>query len=327
MKVTYAMIDKQLRLRGLIFNLFFRRSSEGKFLKLMHSAKKFSEKAKGRRRINGIHSSEEWITREDGSKLRVCIYRPLHKVTNAPGVLWLHGGGYALGIPEFFLSTFKKLIEASDCIIIAPDYRLSIETPYPAALEDAYAALKWMKSHAQNLGIRPDQLMVGGESAGGGLTAALCLYARDKDEVKIAFQMPLYPMIDDRMITESSKENNAPVLNSRMNAWAWKLYLGELYGKDVPYYAAPARAADYRNLPPAVTFVGDLEPFRDETIQYVENLRKAGVPVDFKVYSGCYHGFDIINPKADVSKNAAAFFIDSFKYAVNHYFIEQNIPV
>ncbi len=176
-----------------------------------------------------------------------------------------------------------------------------------------------MKNHAEELGIRPDQLMVGGESAGGGLTAALCLYARDKDEVKISFQMPLYPMIDDRMITESAKENNAPVLNSRMNELAWKLYLGELFGKDVPYYAAPARATDYRNLPPAVTFVGDLEPFRDETIQYVENLRKAGVPVDFKVYSGCYHGFDIINPKADVSRDATIFFINSFKYAVDHY--------
>ncbi len=323
MKVTYAMIDKQLRLRGFLFNLFFRKSSEAKFLKLMHSAKKFAEKAKGRK-IKGIHSSEEWITREDGTKLRICIYRPKHSVNNVPGVLWLHGGGYALGIPEFFFDSYKKLIGASDCIIVAPDYRLSIEAPYPAALEDAYTALKWMKSHAKELGIRPDQLMVGGESAGGGLTAALCLYARDKDEVKIAFQMPLYPMIDDRMITESAKENNAPVLNSRMNELAWKLYLDKLSGKDVPYYAAPARATDYRNLPPAVTFVGDLEPFRDETIQYVENLRKAGVPADFKVYSGCYHGFDIINPKADVSKDATAFFTDSFKHAVDHYAIEQS---
>lgn len=322
MKVTYRMIDKQLRFRGFLFNLFFRKSSEAKFLKLMHTAKKYAEKAKGRR-IKGLNSTEEWITREDGSKLRLCIYRPLHKVKNVPGVLWLHGGGYALGIPEFFLDSYKNLIEASDCIIVAPDYRLSVETPYPAALEDAYAALKWMKSQAKELGIRPNQLMVGGESAGGGLTAALTLYARDKDEVKIAFQMPLYPMIDDRMITQSSKENNAPVLNSSMNEWAWKLYLSELYGKDVPIYAAPARATDHNNLPPAVTFVGDLEPFRDETIQYVDNLKKAGVPVDFKIYSGCYHGFDLINPKAAVSKNANSFLINSFRYAAANYFAEQ----
>lgn len=322
MKVTYGMIDKQLRFRGFLFNLLFRRSSEAKFLKLMHSAKKFAEKAKVRR-IKGLDSTEKWITREDGSKLRLCIYSPQREVKNVPGVLWLHGGGYALGTPEFFLSSYKKLIEASDCIVIAPDYRLSIEAPYPAALEDAYASLKWMKSHAKELGIRPDQLMVGGESAGGGLAAALTLYARDKHEVEIAFQMPLYPMIDDRMITESSKENNAPVLNSSMNEWAWKLYLGELYGKDVPIYAAPARAADYRNLPPTVTFVGDLEPFRDETIQYADHLKQSGVPVDFKTYSSCYHGFDIINPKAAVSRNATAFLINSFRYAAAHYFAEQ----
>ena len=165
--------------------------------------------------------------------------------------------------------------------------------------------------------------MVGGESAGGGLTTALSLYARDKGEVNIAFQMPLYPMIDDRMITESARNNNAPVWNSNLNERAWKLYLGELYGKDVPMYAAAARATDYKNLPPTVTFVGDLEPFRDETIEYVENLKKAGVPVKFEVYKGCYHGFDIACPDADISKKAIKFFIESFKYAVNNYFAAQ----
>lgn len=322
MKVTYKMIDKQLKIRGFLFTLLTRRSSEPKFVKFMHTLKKITDKQKGLK-IKGLHSTEEWITREDGSKLRLCIYRPPGEYKNVPGVLWLHGGGYALGIPELFFYTYKRLIKASGCTIIAPDYRLSIEAPYPAALEDAYAALKWMKNHAEDLGIRDDQLMVGGESAGGGLVAALTLYARDKDEVNIAFQMPLYPMIDDRMTTESAKENNAPIWNSRMNKWAWKLYLGEFYGKDVPPYAAPARATDYHNLPPAVTFAGTLEPFRDETAQYAENLRKAGVPVDFKLYSGCYHGFDQIVPGADISKNATAFFMNSFNYAVEHYFSKQ----
>ena len=322
MKVTYKMIDRQLRLRGFLINLLMNKSSEAKFIKLMHTSKKLTEKQKGRK-IRGLHSTEEWITREDGSKLRICVYRPLHEVSNVPGVLWLHGGGYALGIPEFSSDTYKRLIKASGCTIIAPDYRLSIEAPYPAALEDAYTALKWMKTHAEALGIRPDQLMVGGESAGGGLAAALTLYARDKNEVNIAFQMPLYPMIDDQMTTESAKDNNAPVWNSRMNEWSWKLYLGDLYDKDVPYYAAPARATDYHNLPPAVTFVGALEPFRDETIHYVENLRKAGVHVDFELYNGCYHGFDKVNPRADSSKKSTAFFLDSFKYAVEHYFANQ----
>lgn len=322
MKVSYKMIDKQLRLRGFLFNLLVSRSSEDKYIKFMQTIKKATSRQKGKM-VEGLETTEEWITREDGTKLRVCVYKPLHLKEEAPGVLWLHGGGYAQGIPELFANTYKRLIEARDCVVVAPDYRLSIEAPYPAALEDSYDTLLWMKNHAEDLGVKSNQLMVGGESAGAGLTAAVTHYARDKCEVNIAFQMPLYPMIDDRMETESAKENNAPIWNSRTNGWAWKLYLGELYEKDVPIYAAPARAVDYSNLPPAVTFVGDIEPFRDETIQYVENLKKAGVPVDFEMFEGGYHGFDIINPKAEVSKKAISFFIHSFKYAVDHYFAEQ----
>mgnify|MGYP001125490301 CR=1 FL=1 len=125
-----------------------------------------------------------------------------------------------------------------------------------------------MKAHAQELGIRDDQIMVGGDSAGGGLAAALTLYARDQQDVAIAFQMPIYPMLDDRMETESAQNNDMPVWNSKSNALAWRLYLAGLFGTDhVPPYAAPARADRYEDLPPTVTFVGDLEPFRDETIQ------------------------------------------------------------
>lgn len=322
MKVTYGMIDRQLRLRGFLLDQLIRKSSEEKYIRSMHTVRKLTGKRKGRK-TGGLLSSEAWITRKDGSQLRLCICKPRHMEKDVPGVLWLHGGGYAQGMPELFSATYKRLIEARDCIIVAPDYRLSIEAPYPAALEDAFEALLWMKTHAKELGIRDDQLMVGGESAGGGLTAALTLYARDKGEVEIAFQMPLYPMLDDRMMTDSAKGNNAPVWNSRTNRWAWKLYLGERFGKDVPAYAAPARTKDYSGLPPAITFVGSLEPFRDETVRYVENLRLAGVHVDFEIFEGCYHGFDIVNPKADVSKRAISFFINAFKYAVDHHFAKQ----
>lgn len=218
---------------------------------------------------------------------------------------------------------YKRLIDTSDCVIVAPDYRLSIDAPYPAALDDCYKVLLWMKNYAQELGIREDQLMAGGESAGGGLTVALALLARDRGDVNLAFQMPLYPMLDDRMLSESARENNAYVWNSDTNRWGWKLYLGDLYGGDVPIYAAPGRAADYRNLPPAVTFVGDIEPFRDETIRYVENLRAAGIRVDFRIYKGAYHGFDIINPGANISKAARDFLMESFKHAAARCFSPQ----
>ncbi len=311
------MIDKELRTTGRIMKIITNNFTE--------SGLRFLNKLQNKRRIKikdeSIQFTEEWIPRKDGSKLRICVFKPLKSKGDVPGFLWLHGGGYALGAPEQAEMMAKRLIEASNCVVVAPDYRLSVEAPYPAALEDSYEALLWMKSHAKELGIRDNQLMVGGDSAGGGLTAALTLYARDKGEVAIAFQMPLYPMLDDRMTSESAKDNNAPVWNSKSNFSCWKLYLGELFSTiNVPYYAAPARAEDYSNLPPTATFVGELEPFRDETIQYVENLRKAGVSVDFKIYRGCYHAFEQMCPKAEVSKKAISFILNSFKYAVEHYF-------
>ncbi|MBK1812196.1 alpha/beta hydrolase [Clostridium sp. YIM B02505] len=320
MKVKFSSIDKDLRINGRVFKLLNATYTESG-LRFMY---KMSRKSKMKVADETIQFSEEYIVRKDGSRLRICIFRPLTPKKDVPGVLWIHGGGYALGAPEVSKLYAKKFIEARDCIVIAPDYRLSIEAPYPAALEDSYETLLWMKNHAKELGIRSDQLMIGGDSAGGGLTAALSLYARDKGEVNIAFQMPLYPMIDDRMTTDSAKDNDAPVWNSKSNFIGWKLYLGSLFGTEsVPCYAAAARSEDYTSLPPTATFVGNLEPFRDETIQYVENLKMAGIPVDFKIFDGCYHGFDQICPKAEVTKKAHEFLVNSFKYATENYFAEQ----
>lgn len=322
MKIKSSMIDKELRTAGRMIKIINNTYTESR-LRLFN---KLMNKRRIKIKDDTIQFNEERILRKDGSKLRICIFKPLKPKENVPGVLWLHGGGYALGAPEQAEMIAKRLIDVSNCVVVAPDYRLSIEAPYPAALDDSYEALLWMKNHAKELGIRDNQLMVGGDSAGGGLTAALSLYARDKGEVAVAFQMPLYPMLDDRMTNESAKDNNAPVWNSKSNFNGWKLYLGELFGTpNVPYYAAPARAEYYSNLPPTATFVGELEPFRDETVQYVENLRKAGVPVDFEIYRGCYHAFEQMCPKAKVSKKAITFIINSFKHAIEHYFAEQNI--
>ena len=118
---------------------------------------------------------------------------------NATGVLWLHGGGYAVGMKEMVhMSRAVGLVKRFGVVVLAPGYRLSLQSPYPAAMDDCYAALLYLKEHAAALGVRSDQIMVGGESAGGGLCAAVCIRARDTGEVNVAFQMPLYPMLDDR---------------------------------------------------------------------------------------------------------------------------------
>jgi acetyl esterase/lipase len=130
-------------------------------------------------------------------------------------------------------------------------------------------------------------------------------------------------MIDDRMTTESARDNDAPLWSSAHNRLGWKLYLGGLSGNDVSKYAAPGRETDYAGLPPTATFVGDLDPFRDETLQYVEHLRAAGVAVECRVFQGCYHGFDIIRPGARVSRDANGFLCEQFARAVDTRFAPQ----
>jgi acetyl esterase/lipase len=322
MRVKMSMVNKELRTYGRIFKLLNNTFTESRIRIFAGLTRKFLRGKTDK----SLECTEKWILRDDNSPMRVCIFRSKEPSGNAPGILWLHGGGYGMGAPEQGIGMAKAFNKKKQCVMIAPDYRLSVDAPYPAALNDCYTALLWMKNNAESLGINDSQIFIGGDSAGGGLTVAISLYARDKNEVNIAFQMPLYPMLDDRMLTESATDNNAPVWNSKSNYNGWKLYLGELYGKDiVPEYAAPARATNYANLPPTATFVGDLEPFRDETILYVENLRKAGVKVSFRVFEGCYHAFEQMCPNAEISRSAIGFITSEYAYAVENYFAEQAI--
>ena len=259
-----------------------------------------------------------------GRDIKILIFRPTaakREPSKTPGILWIHGGGYATGMAEMvYFSRALALVKKYGAVVVCLSYRLSIEAPYPAALEDCHAALCWVKDHAGELGINSSRIMVGGESAGGGLTAALCMYARDRGSVNIAYQMPIYPMLDDRD-TDSSRDNHAPVWNTRRNHAAWKLYLKGL--TDIPPYAAPARQTDYANLPPAYTFVGDIEPFYCETLRYIENLRAAGVEAHVDVYPDWFHGYDLYFPFKKKAKSAIAAFEERYCYAAEHYFAPQ----
>ena len=257
--------------------------------------------------------------------LRIRIVRPLGEPPDrSPGVLWIHGGGYQSGSSrDVYVTRAISLTVKFGAVLVSPDYRLSRKHPYPAGLEDCYAALLYLRDHAKELGIREDQIMVGGESAGGGLAAALCMLAKDRGEVNIAYQMPLYPMLDDRD-TESSRDNHAPNWNTKRNHKAWKRYLREAWGTDlVPVYAAPARRQDFSGLPPCYTFVGDIEPFYRETADYVENLKKAGVEAEMDTYPDWFHAYDVLFPMKKISREAIGRFEQHFAYAIGHYFAPQ----
>lgn len=260
----------------------------------------------------GVEQLQRWLPRRDGGRTRALVVRRQRGGAPSAAVLWVHGGGYAVGSPEMSVGTARRLVDATGCVVVLPDYRLSVVEPYPAALHDCYDALVWLRDHAAGLGARDDQLVVGGESAGGGLTAATCLLARERGDVAVAFQVPLYPMIDDRP-TPSSTGSTAPVWSSATNDAGWDAYLGPLRGSaSVPATAAPARAEDLRGLPPVLTFVGDAEPFHDEVVAWTERLREAGVRVESRVYPGCFHAFDLMAPRARVSREATAFLVEGF---------------
>jgi len=270
---------------------------------------------------DNLNVSNKTIPGPEGApEISVRIYKPkdTHANTKLPGLLWIHGGGYLFGNPDSAGYWPVCLADQVKCVAVVVDYRLAPEHPYPAGLEDCYAALVWMTKAAEELGIDVDRIAVGGESGGGGLTAALTLYARDKKGPKICFQMPLYPMLDDRNTTPSSYEiTDGRNWNRDTNISAWAMYLKDYKDKEIPIYAAPSRAKDLSNLPPTFTFVGDLDVFRDETIDYTQRLMQAGVPVEFHVYPGGTHGFEVCFPEIELSKRISASGVYALKTAVN----------
>jgi triacylglycerol lipase len=221
------------------------------------------------------------------------VHRPKGAAGLMPCVYSIHGGGYINGTHLRDDLRFDTWCREFQCVGVSVDYRLSPETPYPGAIDDCYLGLKWTFDNAAKLDIDPRRLGLFGASAGGGLAAALSLLARDRGELPVAFQMLMYPMLDDRQVTASSQWDDVPVWNPTSNEFGWRSYLGDLYGTDrIPPYAAPSRATDLRNLPPAYISVGSLDAFYDEDVEFAHRLSHAGVPTDLHVYAGAPHGFD-----------------------------------
>ncbi len=320
MKVTNQMIAKDMRIEGILWRTFSHLTSVKKFKR----AQKIISHLKGKAPKNpNVDMQQIKIPGKDGNMIRLCVYTPKSRRSDTPmtGLLWVHGGGYAIGIPEMENTTIARIIDAHDTIVVSPDYRLSLEAPYPAAVEDVYTSLLWMKSNAASLNMNRNQIFIGGESAGGGLTCCVSALARDRHEVNIAFQMPLYPMLDNEMDTPSMKSNNAPVWNQANNNAAWKQYLGINYlSNAVSPYAAPSHLKSYDDLPPTFTFIGDIEPFYDETMAYIANLNKADVQTEVHVYHGAFHGFDRIAPHSSEAKQATAAMLKAYLAATKKYF-------
>ncbi|MDP4095588.1 alpha/beta hydrolase [Paenibacillus sp. P96] len=264
-----------------------------------------------------VLTSERYVPGAAGdTDVRIKIYEPKVEDEILPGILYIHGGGYILGSADMMDHAMQQLVSELNCVIVSVDYRLAPEHPFPAPLEDCYAALQWFSEHAEELGVNSSRIAVVGASAGGGLTAALSLLARDRKGPSIAFQMPLYPMLDDRGTSKSSNEiTDERVWSKAKTQLGWEMYLED--NREVSPYAAPARATDLSGLPPTYTCVGDLDPFRDEIIDYVLRLTQAGVPTEFHLYPGCFHGFEEYAPAAEISQRFVKEYKEALKRALH----------
>ncbi|NLN07639.1 MAG: alpha/beta hydrolase [Firmicutes bacterium] len=254
---------------------------------------------------------------EGRSAVTVHISRPPKQAGPLPGVLHIHGGGYVLGFAAMDDPLCQRIAREVNCVVVSVDYRLAPEHPYPAALEDCYAALEWMAANAAGLGIDPERLAVTGASAGGGLTVATALLARDRKGPVLKFMAPLCPMLDNTNTTPSSmKFWTVASGTGNLTKKTWQLYLGA--AKDpVPPYAVPAKAEDLSGLPATFTFVGGLDLFRDETINFVAGLARAKVPVEFHLYPGCFHGFENLLPNCGISKKADSDYLSALRQALH----------
>ncbi len=227
--------------------------------------------------------------------------------TPAPVVLWIHGGGYIMGKPSTEGRWAKAFLEAIDCVVVCPGYRLAPKHQFPAALDDLLAAVAWIREQGPSRGVDPDRLVVAGESAGGGLAAALVQRLHD-DGVPMVSQVLVYPMLDDRTAvrTDIGRKDHLAWSNGS-NHYGWSSYLGEAPGSEMlPEYAVPARREDLSGLPPAWIGVGDLDVFHDEDREYARRLEEAGIRVQLELPTGAPHGFPSVEPNAPISQEFVA---------------------
>lgn len=249
-----------------------------------------------------VHVSEHATTAEDGQTIPLYRY---YKDVEQPGSLlvYFHGGGMILGSVDMYEASLKAYVSATGVPIIAPEYRLAPEHPFPVPVEDCYASLLWVAQNASELDVDAGRIVVGGDSAGGNLAAAVALMARDRGGPAPAAQLLVYPMLDDRNLMPDPALGDMLTWTYDDNVTGWRAYLADSFGTgSVSAYAAPARAEDLGGLPMAFLDVGGNDIFRDEGIEYARRLWRAGVPTELHVYPSGPHGYESLAPGTDLAQ-------------------------
>lgn len=236
----------------------------------------------------------------------VRLYEPDGDKTGA-GILWIHGGGMILGNAKMNDPLCSHYARALGTVVASVEYRLAPKHPYPAAIDDCFAVWKWFQENAERLGVDPRRIAVGGQSAGGGLGAALCQRVLDTGGTQPAAQFLSYPMLDDRTAARTELDAVEHLIwPNKYNRFGWSSYLGHDVGlEQVAPWAAAGRREDLTGLPPARIGVGNLDLCLEDNKDYAERLRTAGIECELDVVEGAPHGFDVLVPDAEVSQSFA----------------------
>ena len=238
-------------------------------------------------------------------EIPVRLYRPESK-SALPALVYFHGGGFVLCNLESHDGVCRSLANAAGCAVVSVDYRLAPEHPFPAAPEDCYAVTRFVAERGRELGIDAARIAVGGDSAGGNLTAVVSQMARDRRGPRLRFQLLVYPVTDASFDTPSYRENaEGYFLTTNMMKWFWGKYLVDPTDAANPY-ASPLRAKDLTGLPPGLCITAEFDPLRDEGEAYAGRLREAGVGVTTTRYDGMFHGFFGMGAVLDQGKKAVA---------------------
>ncbi|MBE7195772.1 MAG: alpha/beta hydrolase [Gordonia polyisoprenivorans] len=243
-----------------------------------------------------------------GSPINIAVIQRAGRTGVAPCFLSIHGGGMMFGHYLGNLDSYDDWLLTHDVVLISVDYRLAPEHPDPTPVEDCYAALVWTAEHAAELAVDADQIVLVGQSAGGGLAAGTALLARDRKGPAIRAQILVSPMLDDTDSTVSTQQiDGVGVADRGFVRTGWSAYLGDRRGtENVSRYAAPARASDLSGLPETYIDCGSAEVFRDETVAYAARLWAAGCAAELHVWPGAFHGFTTMQPAARISRVAVA---------------------
>ena len=207
-----------------------------------------------------------------------------------PTLAYFHGGGWVVGDLDTHDRTCRTLTNAAGCLVVSVDYRLAPEHPFPAAVEDAYAATEWLGGNADEFGGDPGRLVVAGDSAGGNLAAVVALMARDRDGPDLGHQALVYPVVDDEVYESSRQNAEGYGLDASVGQWFDECYVTSEVHRGNPYLY-PMKSRDHSELPPATVVTAEFDPLRDEGAAYAERLEAAGVPVTHENYEGMIHGF------------------------------------